>query len=236
MVGEPSVLRVRRCALRLDRNATWAFAQSSASEIERHWQAKAAANPNFFNGQIMLMSEFDIDADTFSARFLQTDFKSFLYWRDSGAPGVGVRDGFGSALIRSRDGGVLLGRQRPGHVNSGLAYLPGGFIDCRDVLGDDRIDIDVSILRELGEETGLCADDLERTPGYVITQLGAQCSIAVELVSSLSCEDLRECMMAHIGADAESELADVVIVREPPDEGDERIAPYARVLLQNIMQ
>lgn len=183
-----------------------------------------------FNGVIHLMHARSPAGDTFEGRMLRTDFKSYLYWREQGFPEAGAIDAFGSALIRSREGHVVLGRQRAGNVNAGLAYLPGGFIDERDARGGE-IDVDGSILRELEEETGLARGDYEVQPGYLLTGCGALLSIAREVVSPLPADVLRARILAHIAQDPKSELVDAVIVRSSGDLDRGSMHAYAHRLL-----
>ena len=147
-------------------------------------------------------------------------------------PHAGVRDAFGSALIRSAEGHVILGRQRAGNINAGIAYLPGGFIDARDVTAAGKIDISASILRELQEETGQLPGEFHIVPGFLLTQWNALLSIAVELVSPLSSQELRQRIMQHISRDPDSELIDAVIVRTAAEAREAGLHPYAAVLLE----
>lgn len=229
VIRTDGVTRVATCRLALT-GAAWPYAQGNAVRIDQHWARRHAENPAMFNGVIHLLHGMTRDGDRFTGRLLRSDFKSYLYWREQGFPEARVLDAFGSALIRSADGHVLLGRQRAGNVNAGFAYLPGGFIDERDVRGG-VIDIDASILRELAEETGLSPADYEVQPGYLLTASGALLSIAREVVSPLPAVVLRERILAHIASDPKSELVDAVIVRSAADFGDTRVHAYAHRLL-----
>lgn len=239
-MAEPSdadgkVVRVGGCSLSVVQ-APWKFAEEHGVEIDAHWARRKADNAAFFNGALHLMVSQALEGGAFSARFIRTDFKSFLYWRETGATDRSVADAFGSALLRSAEGHVLLGRQRAGNINGGLAYLPGGFIDARDVAADGAIDIEASIVRELGEETGLVAAALERSPGFVLTFTGPMVSIAAEYRSSLPAEQLRAAIHEHIAADPDPELEEVVVVRSGRDLAGLDMPPYARVLLGALFQ
>lgn len=234
--GTGNVSFVSRCDFALDPAAVWPFALEHREAADAHWQKALLSNPAFFNGNIFLMKEINIADGIFTASFVKTEFKSFLYWKECGFPEAGVWDGFGSALLHSAEGHVVLGRQRLGHINSGLTYLPGGFIDQRDVGADYSIDIGASIAREVKEETGLDGHDMELQPGFYVTRLGRQISVAAEYRSRLAADDLRKRLLEHIAADDDPELADVVIVKRPPDERDETFAAYARVLLLHVLR
>lgn len=232
--GVSRVLRVKLCALRGEAGR-WEFAETHRKEIARNWEHARGENAGYFNGTIYLMRAHRVKGDVLIASFIETDFKSYLLWRERGFPDARVWDGFGSALVRSCEGHAILGRQGAGHVNSGLAYLPGGFIDARDVGDDGTIDIDASIARELFEETGLEAAKLSRSPGYLVTYSGAQVSIAVEFRSQAPAALLRDQIEGHLSRDQDPELCDVVVCSRAPRHGAEGIAPYASVLLGAVL-
>lgn len=215
--------------------AGWRFAIDNQRAIDSHWQKRAAEMPGFFNGTIYMLASHEMAEGRFAAVLRPVEFKSFLYWRETGYPDAGLIDVFGSALIRSVEGHVLLGRQRAGNVNSGLSYLPGGFIDGRDVAEDGSVDIAASILREVWEETGIDPADLERVPGFILTQSGPQVSIAVELRSPLRSDDLRAAMLAAIAREADPELDDIVVVRSGADIASIPMPRYATALLRTLL-
>jgi 8-oxo-dGTP pyrophosphatase MutT (NUDIX family) len=214
------------------RKGVWTYAQNHAEVIAGHWKLALAANPQFFNGIIHVMRAMTIEGDHAEAEFIATEFKNFLYWRDEGFPAEArMRDGFGSALIRARDGSIVLGRQRAGNINAGLAYLPGGFIDARDVLPSGEIDVRASIDREVREETGLGAGDIEAEPGFLVAEVAAHVSFAVAYRSEFSGEEIAARISAHIAADPNSELVGAVVVRSPAGLEGLAMPHYARVLL-----
>ena len=212
----------------------WPYAENHKSAIANHWNIATARNANFFNGTVHVISHLHKSGDHVSAHFIATEFKNLLYWRDEGFPAEAkVLDGFGSALIRSSEGYIVLGRQRAGNINEGLAYLPGGFIDHRDVTADGIVDIRSSIARELLEETGLGAPTLSAEPGFLLIEVAAHVSFTVPCNSAHPADELKARIEAHIGLDANSELVEVVVVRHP---GDLKYLPmphYARVLLNS---
>lgn len=225
-----------RLALQIDQAARWDFPDLYRDEIEVHWQRRLSDNPSFFNGSVMLMlSGGRVDGDTLACSFVATDFKSYLYWRDQGFADQQVRDAFGSGLVWSSDGALMLVRQSAGQVNTGLTYFPGGFIDDRDLDADGRIDIAASVSRELAEETGLSATELERVPGYVISSCGPQLSFGVQFRSALTAATLKARIMAFIAQDEKPELSDVLFMTTPQLEDGGAFAPYAEVLAEHML-
>lgn len=230
---QDSVSQVARCELRLT-GASWDFAQVNAAAIERHWRRRLVSNARYFNGAIQLMQDGTIDEGICRASFVRTDFKSYLYWREHGYPPADAYDAFGSAIVRSADGAVLLGLQKQGNINAGLAYLPGGFIDQRDVGPDGTIDIGASIERELTEETGLAGAEFQVQPGFWIIRCGAQLSMAREYRSPLSADALRTQILRYLAADPDPELADIVIVRAAGALDPALVPPYTRLALVHV--
>ncbi len=228
------VVRVERCDLAAV-DEPWAYALEHADAIDFHWDMRSAENPNFFNGRVRMLANYGLDGDTLRGTFLETDFKDFLYWREMGEPEAGVTDAFASAIIWANDGGLVLCRQRPGHINKGLVYLPGGFVDANDVAADGRIGIAASSAREVLEETGLSAPLLTQQPGFTLTFSNKQLSIGVTYRCDLTSHQVRERVMAHLSADPRSELAEVVMVHRRSDLDQMVIAPYARVLLATLL-
>lgn len=229
-----SVRAIETCALRVG-NAEWRYAADNGDAIESAWRQALQERPGYFNGAVHLLDQLAFIDDTVLGRLLRTDFKSYLYWRQQGFPETGVLDGFGSALIRSCDGAILLGRQRAGNVNAGLAYLPGGFIDARDVDAEGHIDIAASIVRELAEETGLTPESVAMQPGFLVTQTQAHVSIAKTFVSALDAPALQDQISRYIALDATSELDAIIVVRAPSDLDGLAMPHYARVVVSAVL-
>jgi len=227
------VIYVNSCDLQVGDGA-WRYAALNATNIERHWTCAVHDNPGLFNGTIYLMDSYGVSGERFKASFLQTNFKSYLYWRFKGFPDAGVFDAFGSGILRSKEGHVILGRQALGHVNGGLSYMPGGFIDERDVSNDGCVDIDHSIEREVLEETGLDVLKMKRTPGYWLTFHGVQISIGVAYHSGLSGSDIKRFILHHLASEENPELAGVTVVSSCLPLDAEGIADFAVALLAHV--
>jgi 8-oxo-dGTP pyrophosphatase MutT (NUDIX family) len=211
---------------------TWDFAATHANEIESHWAHRLTTNPGYFNGVVHVMADWHVNESTFVATFYRSDFKSFLYWREHGYPPAHALDAFGSAMVLSREGCVLLGHQSAGHINAGRAYLPSGFIDQRDCNNEGVIDIAASVMRELCEETGLTSAHLHRVPGFVIVVTGMIVCIAVRLQSTLSSVDLVHQIKATLAADPDPELVDVIFADPKTDLTALNVPVYSALAMQ----
>jgi hypothetical protein len=136
----------------------WSFARTRAAAIDAHWRRLIEANPNLFNGRVLLQHDGRVEVAggrrRFRADYLETDFKSFIAWRDFGFPEAGVRNGFAMAALQAADGGFVVGEMAAHTANAGRVYFPSGTPDPQDLVGD-TVDLDGSVRRELMEETGL---------------------------------------------------------------------------------
>jgi 8-oxo-dGTP pyrophosphatase MutT (NUDIX family) len=227
------VTKLSSCALRVS-SARWSFAHENAEAINAHWAEAMRSNPNYFNGVVYLVDDVAISDGALRASLLRTEFKSYLYWRANGFPPAGVLDGFGSALIRSEDGHIMLGRQRAGNVNGGQAYAPAGFIDGQDVDAEGLIHIERSALREVAEETGIDPGAIAKDDGFYLTRSGPQLSMAVPLRARMPTAEFVSRALQHIRASPNSELDAIIPVAGLQDVENLPVPRYMRVLLDAI--
>lgn len=235
LAGESRVWAVTDVDLRVI-PAPWSFAERHRDEITAHWAQARVERPCFFNGVVHMLADYEVSgAGTFRGRYLRTDFKSFLYWRDTGWRDTQVMDAFGTALIRTPAGKVLLAQQRDGNLNTGFSVVPGGFIDERDIAPDGSIDIVQSVVREISEETGLGPVQLRRGDGFLITQSGPALSIAVPWEATVAEQDLIGVANRHIAADPAGELAHAFFATpEAALDGGLALQDFVRALLGHL--
>lgn len=213
----------------------WGFAAEHIDLIEAHWTAALARQPKLFNGRVLVMAEGGIAGKHLTGRLIEVDFKAFLAWRSHVHLEPATRDCFGSGIVISADGAVLLGRQSKGNMNEGLAYPPGGLIDPRDIASDGRISIAASIARELAEETGLGPAEAPAEPGVLVVAHGHKIALGVLHRSPLSAAALGERIRAHIASDPEPELADVVFVATRAEADRIATPDFVRPLLAHLL-
>src|SRR5271170_3785915 len=104
----PVIHRVTTLILRV-RPWTWRFADERRNEIDAHFASKQRAKPKIWNGRVLLARNPVFTEDRFSADYFETDFASFLAWRDWGFPDNGVFNGFGMGALLANDGAFALG-------------------------------------------------------------------------------------------------------------------------------
>src|SRR6202163_3432646 len=153
----PVIHRVTALDLTFQRRP-WPFAAERRAEIDAHFAVKQAEKPQIWNGRILLARDPEFGADRFSAGYFDTDFASFLAWRDWGFPDASVFNGFGMGALRCADDAFLLGEMGGHTSNAGRIYFPSGTPDLDD-LSDSAVDMAGSIAREVEEETGLTPAD-----------------------------------------------------------------------------
>ncbi|MFM7084807.1 MAG: NUDIX hydrolase [Hyphomicrobium sp.] len=233
-LNQPHSYSVTSCELSVD-HFEWSFRHNYAQEISHYWTHRCSDNPHFFDGTVHLLSDFNTDKGHFRGKLFPIDFKSFLYWREHGHKDCTVYDIFGSALLRSKEGAVLLGRQRKGHINQGLFYFPGGFIDPRDVVSN-KVCIRSSVVREVVEETGLPFSHLLPCPNFVITECQRQISIGVEIKTHLSTWELINTITNYLSKDSHSELEEVIAVSHHSQIDPLKVPKYASTLLDYVLR
>src|SRR5882672_6122178 len=136
----------------------WPFALERRAEIDAHFALLLRENPALWNGRVLLGRNPVFSGERFSASYFETDFASFLAWRDWGFPDKDVFNGFGMGALRCADGAFVLGEMGRHTSNAGRIYFPSGTPDLDDIR-DGAVDISGSVARELEEETGLAPGD-----------------------------------------------------------------------------
>jgi 8-oxo-dGTP pyrophosphatase MutT (NUDIX family) len=194
----------------------WAFANERRADIDAFFEAMRKEKPTLWNGRVLLMHHQVLAAGVLRGEYLETDYASFAAWRHWGRPPAGVRDCFGAGAIVARDGAVLLGVMGAETFNAGLIYFPCGTPDPDDIV-DGKVDLDLSVRRELKEETGLDVAEFEFGPGWTMVVDGPLIAQIKVLRSNEPSIVLRERALAHLATEPHPELADIRIVRGRAD-------------------
>jgi hypothetical protein len=194
----------------------WPFAEERRTEIATYFDDLRRARPALWNGRVLMLDRFAVAAEAFEGRFFETDFASFLAWRDWGAPDDAVRNGFAAGALRTQDGAYLLGVMGAHTANAGLVYFPSGTPEPRDIVGD-RVALEDGLTREIAEETGLGPNDFDAAPGWIVAFEGPRIGLIKVLAVHGNAEAVRARIRTHLAREAAPELADVRIVRGPGD-------------------
>jgi len=211
----PVVHRVTALDLAL-RPAPWPFAEQRRADIDAHFALKQGEKPQLFNGRVLLARHPVFSADRFSADFFETDFASFLAWRDWGFPDASVFNGFGMGALRCSDGAFVMGEMGRHTANAGRIYFPSGTPDLDDIRGD-AVDIAGSVAREVEEETGLAPADYRAGAEWDCVVSGVAVAMIRILDVDGSGDALRARIEANLARQHQPELAAIHLVRGTDD-------------------
>ncbi|WP_375413771.1 NUDIX hydrolase [uncultured Bradyrhizobium sp.] len=195
---------------------TWSFAEARRAEIDAHFARKQREKPQLWNGRVLLGRNPVFAGDRFSAAYFETDFASFLAWRDWGFPDGSVFNGFGMGALRGEDGAFVLGEMAAHTANAGRIYFPSGTPDLDDLRGG-MVDIAGSVAREVEEETGLTAADYTAAAHWDCVVSGAAIAIIRILDVEMTGEALRRKIEASLATHRSPELSAIHLVRGAGD-------------------
>ena len=210
----PVIYRVTTLDLALQPRP-WPFAQLRRAEIEAHFAIKSREKP-IWNGRILLARDPDFTGERFSASYFETDFASFLAWRDWGFPDAQVFNGFGMGALRGADGAFVLGEMGQHTSNAGRIYFPSGTPDLDDIRGE-AVDIPGSVAREVEEETGLTPADYRAAAHWDCVVSGAAIAMIRVLDADVPGEELRARIEANLARQHQPELSAIHLVRNRSD-------------------
>jgi len=211
----PEIFRVTTLDLKV-RPFAWPFAAERREEIDAHFAEKQREKPDLWNGRVLLGRNTVHTDDHLAADYFETDFGSFLAWRDWGFPDMSVFNGFGMGALQSSDGAFLLGEMGAHTSNAGRIYFPAGTPDPDDVR-DGMLDIAGSVTREISEETGLNAADYTMDTRWTCVFAGPSIAMIRILRIELPGEALKARIEAYLARETRPELCAVHLVRSRSD-------------------
>jgi 8-oxo-dGTP pyrophosphatase MutT (NUDIX family) len=194
----------------------WEFALKRRAEIDAHFAARKERQPALWNGRVLLLKDYRIENGSLSGSSFETDFASFVAWRDWNFPDPDVFNVFAMAAVCSADGGYLLGEMGDHTASAGLLYFPCGTPDPKDVAGG-MLDLGGSAARELFEETGINIAALSARPGWSLVREGNFIALIKSFASAENAQDLRARVMRYLASGAHPELSDIRVVRDRGD-------------------
>ncbi len=194
----------------------WLFAEQRRAEIDAHFAEKRRERPKLWNGRVLLGRDPRFSDGHFSASYFETDFASFLAWRDWGFPDPAVFNGFGMGALRASDGAFVLGEMGEHTANAGRIYFPSGTPDLDDIKGG-AVDIPASVAREVEEETGLKPADYRSDGQWHCVVSGPAVAMIRILDADIPGEVVRSRIEANLAQQEHPELAAIHLVRERGD-------------------
>ncbi|MDN4999410.1 NUDIX hydrolase [Bradyrhizobium sp. GCM10027634] len=211
----PTIHRVTTLDLAV-RPVVWPFAEERRAEIEAHFAEQQRARPKIFNGRVLLGRDPVFTDGHLAATYFETDFASFLAWRDWGFPDPDVFNGFGMGALRASDGAFVMGEMAHHTANSGRIYFPSGTPDLDDVRGG-TLDIPGSVVREIEEETGLRPADYAAEADWHCVVTGHSIAMMQILNLDMPGDAARSRIEANLADQDEPELSAIHLVRSMND-------------------
>lgn len=206
-----SVVPIDRLSLRLTLRP-WLFAEHNREEIAAYFASLRREKPGLWNGPVLLLYEYRIAERALHGAYLQTDFASFIAWRDWGFPDRTIKNCFALGALQGADEAFLLAIMGAGTANAGNIYFPGGTPDPDDVRGD-TVDLEGSVRREVAEETGVSPDELAIASGWSMIEAEGRIALFKRMRAAQPADALRARIRATLAQQANPELADIYIAR-----------------------
>jgi len=198
------------------RPIVWPFAEERRAEIAAHFAEKQRERPKIWNGRVLLGRDAAFTDGHLAATYFETDFASFLAWRDWGFPDPAVFNGFGMGALRTSDGAFVMGEMAQHTANAGRIYFPSGTPDLDDIR-DGALDLRGSVVREIAEETGLTADDYAPEADWHCVVSGRAIAMIQVLNLDMPGDEARARIEANLAREAEPELSAIHLVRGMSD-------------------
>jgi 8-oxo-dGTP pyrophosphatase MutT (NUDIX family) len=195
----------------------WPFAQARRADIDRHFAVRQRERPALWNGRVLLLHGYARHNRVLRGASFETDYASFLAWRDWGCPTAGVFHIFAAAALQSADGAFLLGQMAPFTSAPGQWLFPGGTPAPDDISSAGMLDLVGSLGRELFEETGLDIDVCQVEPGWTLVRDGGFVALIKRVIVNESAGRLRANIMHHLTNEGQPEFTAIRIVRGPAD-------------------
>ncbi len=228
----PPIVQIERLDLTVGQH-TWAFAETKRAEIDAHFREAKSLRPALWNGRVLLMHDCAVSGGVLKGQYLETDFASFLAWRDWGYPDTSVRNAFAQAALQSADGAFLLGVMGDQTANAGRIYFPSGTPEPADIV-DGTVDLEFNLMRELEEETGLAASDVSVDSAWTMLDYGSRLALMRIVRSSEPADRLRARILGHVAAEKQPELVDIHVVRTCADL-DSRMPDFVTAYLHHVL-
>ncbi|RXG89850.1 NUDIX hydrolase [Bradyrhizobium zhanjiangense] len=198
------------------RPIVWPFAEERRAEIAAHFAEMQRERPKIWNGRVLLGRDAVFTDGHLAATYFETDFASFLAWRDWGFPDPAVFNGFGMGALRTSDGAFVMGEMAQHTANAGRVYFPSGTPDLDDIRAG-TLDIPGSVVREIAEETGLTVADYAAEADWHCVVSGRAIAMIQVLNLDMPGEVARSRIEANLAREVEPELSAIHLVRGMDD-------------------
>lgn len=202
---------------------------ANRADVDAHWRREHAARPFLFNGEILMHRGLRLDEGRITGMSHVVPYANLLYFLSREARDGDIWHLFAVPVLVAADGGVLLIRMGGRTANPGRVYSPSGSLDAHDIR-DGTCDLDGNMVREVGEEVGLDLGQATAEPQRFLHVSRQVVTVFRRFQFTDDAATIAARMEAHIGAQAESEVAAALVARSADDITDAMPAYMARML------
>jgi 8-oxo-dGTP pyrophosphatase MutT (NUDIX family) len=210
---------------------SWPFANAQSAEIDAHFAGLKRRQTALWNGRVLMFRSYVVNNDTLTATAFEADYASLCAWRDWEFPDSTVLHFFAPAAVYASDRAYVLGEMAPYTAGAGEITFPCGTPEPQDISGRS-VDLMRHIRREITEETGLLADELECEAGWSFVRDRNYLALVKRFFSSQTADESRTRINIYLEAQAQPEFSKAWIVRGRAD-FNPRMAEFTLAFLEH---
>src|SRR5262249_46872654 len=159
------IIPVQRLDFHVSR-VPWAFAADRRTQIEDYFTHLRRGKPELWNGRVLVLRDFEMTNATLQGTMFETDYASFIAWRDWGFPDRDVRACFAMGALLSLDVSFFLCSIYVDPARAACVCSPACPPAPRDACGG-RLYFDRKVRGEIPEQTRLSLDGLPSAPCFL---------------------------------------------------------------------
>jgi hypothetical protein len=212
---------------------SWEFAVAHREKIDQHFAHLQSERPALWNGRVLLLHRYVIGDGVLRGACFETDYASFLAWRDWNFLDPTVYNIFAVAALQAADGAYLVGEMAPYTASPGQHYFPCGTPELSDVDANGSLDLAANLRRELQEETGMDTGELEVESAWTLVRDRGFVALIRRLVAREDAQTLHFRIMRYLASEQQSEFSGIRIIRGPADL-DARMPRFVIAFLQAV--
>jgi hypothetical protein len=233
------VTPVREVVVQLE-EVPWPFATQNSQKISAFWQVKQSSHPHFYNGQVHVMTSWEIrstqtNAAAFIGRLRRTNFASFLYWKNCEANTQNTVDFSGGAALLCSDGALLMAVSGEHSIVPRTLEFPSGFVDVSD-FDHNELNFDRHVEREVVEEFAITKGQLGRPKQYLVSAADDVVQvISIFMIDTNGSEFTRWWRSRSRSEHSQSEISNVVAIYRSSDLANFATQAHVRAAVSHLM-
>jgi hypothetical protein len=231
------VTLVNNVTVQLD-GTRWLFAQRNREKISAFWQKEQKSRPHFYDGQVHVMTSWEIhgaqtSAATFVGNLCRTNFASFLYWKISDGHSRKEVDFSGGAALLCQDGALLMVLTGDHTIAPGTLEFASGFVDVSD-FEDNKLNFDRHVEREVTEELVITREKLGRPKQYLVSAADGVVQVLSIFIVDTNGGQFTERWRGRTAA-LRSEISDVVAIYRSSDLAEFSIPAHVKAAVRYLL-